>query len=378
MNWNMNITRIAVLALIVGAWASAAEPAPDEKQVSGVIVKADAGSMVVAPLSHVPGASVDNVVVKLDPQKTRVSRQEHGGAAPAAAAPSDLKPGQRILARSENGAAVEVRILPPPPVSGRIVAVSAHSVTVKHVLPTKPPLVTEQSYEIDDRTATIMLEKVQNGPTTRGSVSDLKPGQSVMLWGDGRRASELRLVPPAPIVGTLHDVSPTAITISATTRPSQPAAGNTFQIDAAHTDIFEQYFGESAQPAAFSVLAAGDTVAVTIDGGSVSAITLMHPAIYGKITAVGPSSITVLPKGEVPTGPTREFAIDSGSAIYLGKEDHSSKLPSGKTVHFWRYLPGGKIADLRVGELVSITAKGTQILSMRVTPRTAKADAGKS
>ena len=301
MNSNMNIARIAVLALIVGAWASAAGPNSDEKQGERrSSVTADAGIDRRRLLSRKAGLKRqwDNVRQKLDPQKTRVSRQEHGG---AAAALSDLKPGQRVLARSEQRQLASRGAFAFP---RRRVGISLrrsrarHSVTVKHVLPTKPPLVTEQSYEIDDRTATIMLEKVQNGPTTRGSVSDLKPGQSVMLWGDGRRASELRIVPPAPIVGTLHDVSPTAITISATTRPSQPAAGKTFQIDAAHTDVFEQYFGESAQPAAFSVLAAGDTVAVTIDGGSVSGIECwMHPAHLRRSPLAGPASITVLPKG---------------------------------------------------------------------------------
>jgi hypothetical protein len=362
--------------LLLGAAALAGD-AHEVQHLAATVVAIDRTSITIAPSAPGGPGRRPPLVFSLTPDTVKIHQDERDfdGVHSKPAAMADLHVGQSVVVTPDHDSVLEIRILAPTPVTGIIVAAGPKTLTVRsHIVP-NAPVISDAAYTIVPERTKITLMPVLNGPVRNVERSGLKSGQSVAVTLKGDVALTIRVMPSPTTAGMFMSISDGTVTIKLPAPPggAEPARRR-FSVDPLRLEVFAQYYGEPATPTPPSELQPGQTVAVSHEGEAATAITVLHPGTFGKIAEVGRVTFTVLLRSDDPSTPAakKTFRVDDRTQIFLGKEDHSEKLRSGKTRHFWRYLPGGHFSDLAPGELVSITAKDDYVRSMRVTPQAGK------
>ena len=361
-------TLIRLLFLLCAASTVRAEEAG--RYTTGLVLSIDTGSISIQPPARFHGQAPNTETYHIDPLKLKVLRMDVGvgGVHTSNATTTDLHVGDRIFVKHTNDQATELRILPPPPVQGRIVAIGRGAITVRPTIPAAIAAALDQSFNVDDKRSEITSSTVAGAPARKIRYSDLQVGQGVSVLAKGRFAFVIRVLPAGQVMGTVNRVGASEITIKVAGRfPAGVSAEREFGFDPRKVEAFDQYFGEGVRPGDITDVAVGSEVAITPEAGKAIAITINHPAVYGTLSEVGSDCVTVI-VNDGTKQVEHTFRIGDRTAIFVGSEDHSTKMASGKTLHIWRFAPGGHIGDLRVGEYASITAKGDQVISMRVRP----------
>jgi hypothetical protein len=363
------------ISLLLLCAASAGRAQDLGRYATGTLVSIDKASMSLQPPPRFHGERPSKETYKFDPVNLKVLKMDIGvgGIHTTDAGIADVCVGERVSVKHTNEVATELRILPPPQVQGTIVAIGRDLITVRSPNPTAVVSVVDQSFILDDEHSLVTSTPVMGAPARKIASSDLRIGQGVSVLAKNGFAFVIRVLPMPPVIGTVSRINANAITLKVTSRlPATNGAEREFEFDPHKVEVFHQYFGEGVQPGVFAELAVGNEVGVVTQDGKAMAITINHPAVYGILSTVGSDFITVTIKDSMQQV-DRKFKISNRTTIFVGTEDHSTKMPSGKTLHVWRFSGGGHISDLQAGEFVSITAKGDEAISIRERPTASQA-----
>lgn len=354
---------VLLLVYILPVTGSAAD---GPKRLAGTIAVVDQGSIGVIPLTR--GAAVQTFAVRPD---TKIVRAEIGigGIHDLPATVAEMRAGALVSMTSREGVAIEVRLLPPSPTTGKIAAVNEASLTIHTMLSPTMGLAIDDIYRIDAAKTQVSLVKADGAAAREVPLSALKAGQTVMVQARDGIAYTIRIAPAPAFPGVLDQVLPGAAVVMMPAHQGEKGPIRRRVVVNGDTEFFHQYFGERLESTTASAFVRGQRVSVNVEADAATAITIIHPAIYGHAVRIGPSSITVELEGtRKRPAPTQEFLLNEGSKIFIGKQEHPTTVPTVRSAHIWRFTPGGKLADLKPGWHVSISAKENLVLSMRATP----------
>ena len=355
---------VAGLLLLLVARICSADipPADTARHISATLVSADARSLT-ALIASAPTTRPAQQTFLLDPQTSIVRNDiDVGGIKTLPATLAELKAGARIVLTIKDQRFMEVRLLAPPPVIGKVIAADGQMIMVQ------PSHGASQMLHLDPQRTKVTQMRVQFGPMRPVTTGEIKTGQSVIVLAKDGFAFVVRIQPVPPVLVRVTRLEKKLLSVHPTTRPGQPAAaGRSFAIERDRFELYHDYFHELVEPAQREDFKTGQIAALTVEDGSPTALTLLHPAVYGRIAQIGADWITISPSAPAGTG-TQRFRIDEHTKIFLGKPAGAMTRPSGHITLFWNYEPGAKLSELRVGERVGVTAKNDLVLSMRVTP----------
>lgn len=375
MNKLLIIVMLAVLiaAVVIRSRTTMQDRKEIPRSIQGTLLDVDSHKIALAPRPSQGTPHPTKVCIPLSYPATMVLRSEIdiGGVKSSPSNLGELHAGQLVAVSVEGNVATQIKILPPTPVIGRITKIDESLLSVQDVRIGDHSLPPPQNFVVVPGHTRFMASNFETGPQHSIPLSAVRAGQSARAYASEGMLLALQILPPPAVAGELRQVSATAISIIPEAVPGTAPTERAFVVDPLNLEVFDKYFGMPVERTELAKLRTGQHVAISEENGALIAIAVLHPPIYGKITSLNGKLVTLATTGgsTLVYGSQQTLEVDpQRSRILLAKLYGSHPTPRGNTARVYRYAQGGKLSDLKIGDLVSVTARGSMVVSMRVTP----------